>query len=127
MSNTSGKIRQEQQLRQRLLPQQVLFARMLELSDREVEEEVKRELEENPALERADDPLPPTHYYAPSRQATDGEATDPGSLAVARAATLPEQLTVQLAEQNLPKRVRRLAEFMTGSLDSNGYFTRTIP
>ncbi|MDE7388675.1 MAG: RNA polymerase factor sigma-54, partial [Muribaculaceae bacterium] len=34
---------------------------------------------------------------------------------------------VQLAEQNLPKRVRRLAEFMTGSLDSSGYFTSTIP
>lgn len=125
-SSHSSKLTQTQQLRQRLLPQQVLLARMLELSDREMEEEVQHQLEENPALERIDDPLSAPRYYTP-RQQPDLDSTDPGSLAVARAATLPELLCAQLAEQNLPDKVRRLAEFMTGSLDSNGYFTRTLP
>lgn len=131
MSTSSTGLTQQQQLRQRLLPQQVQFARMLEQTDREVEEEVKRELEENPALEQVDDgtdrmePLS-RYYHNPQRQA-DSDAPDPGSLAVARAATLPEMLSAQLAEQDLSPRIRRLAEFMTWSLDTNGYFTRTLP
>ncbi len=133
--DSSSSLRQQQKLKQRLLPQQVQFARLLELTDREVEEEIKRELEENPALERTDtetdhiitettDQGP--RYYAPARTA-DPDAPDPGSLAVARAATLPELLRGQLAELHLDPDIRHLAEFMTDSLDSNGYFTRTVP
>ena len=139
-SRSSSRLSQQQRLAQRLLPQQVRLARMLELTDREMEEEVKHQLEENPALEQSEaNPAPeldgnaqPTasdpgerRYLNIRPQAPDGP--DPGSLAVARAATLSEFLSEQLHEQNLPEKALRLAEYMTGSIDSNGWFTRTIP
>lgn len=127
MSDHGQRLQQTQQLQQRLLPQQVRFARMLELTEGEVEQEVERELEENPALERRDTPaVSAPSYYNPARR-PDSDAPDPGSLAVAREATLSEILDSQLRELDLEPRVRLLAEYMTGSLDTNGYFTRTIP
>ncbi|MDE7143546.1 MAG: hypothetical protein K2N76_01975, partial [Muribaculaceae bacterium] len=139
-SRSSSRLSQQQSLSQRLLPQQVRLARMLELTDREMEEEVKHQLEENPALEQSEaNPAPETdgnaqpaasdpgerRYLNIRPQSTDGP--DPGTLAVARAATLSEFLSEQLHEQNLPEKTLRLAEYMTGSIDSNGWFTRTIP
>lgn len=44
-----------QQLQQRLMPMQVQYGRMLEMNSQEVEDEVKRALEEYPALEAVDD------------------------------------------------------------------------
>ena len=44
----------EQKLQQRLTPMQVQFVRMLEMSGPEVEEEVRRALDDNPALEQCD-------------------------------------------------------------------------
>lgn len=138
-SRSSSGLNQQQTLAQRLLPQQVQLARMLELTDREMEEEIRHRLEENPALERTDSET--ADDAAPDRAAsaaepgerrylnprTESEGPDPGTLAVARAATLPEILSEQLSEQELSPRVRQLAEYLTGSLDSNGWFTRTIP
>ena len=43
-----------QKLQQRLSPLQMRFVRMLEMTGPEVEEEVRRELDDNPALEIAD-------------------------------------------------------------------------
>lgn len=45
---------QQQRLQQRLSPQQVMFGRLLEMSAPEVEDEVRRELDDNPALEIID-------------------------------------------------------------------------
>ncbi|MDE6573644.1 MAG: RNA polymerase sigma-54 factor, partial [Duncaniella sp.] len=43
-----------QKMQQRLSPLQMRFVRMLEMSEPEMEEEVRRELDDNPALEEAD-------------------------------------------------------------------------
>ncbi|MDE6765336.1 MAG: RNA polymerase sigma-54 factor, partial [Duncaniella sp.] len=43
-----------QKMQQRLSPLQMRFVRMLEMSEPEMEEEVRRELDDNPALEIAD-------------------------------------------------------------------------
>ncbi|MDE6074602.1 MAG: hypothetical protein K2F80_08400, partial [Muribaculaceae bacterium] len=53
-SSTQQKMGLDQSLTQRLLPLQVRVGRMLEMNSIEVEEEVKRALEELPALEVAD-------------------------------------------------------------------------
>ena len=45
---------QEQKLQQRLTPMQVQFVRMLEMTGPEVEDEVRRAVDENPALEVKD-------------------------------------------------------------------------
>ncbi|MDE5725032.1 MAG: hypothetical protein K2I12_03360, partial [Duncaniella sp.] len=42
-----------QKMQQRLSPLQMRFVRMLEMSEPEMEEEVRRELDDNPALEEA--------------------------------------------------------------------------
>lgn len=57
-----GKLLQQQNLtqQQRLTPMQVQFVRMLEMTGPELEQTVKRSLEEMPALERADDVTPET-------------------------------------------------------------------
>ncbi|MBR3766590.1 MAG: RNA polymerase sigma-54 factor, partial [Muribaculaceae bacterium] len=44
----------EQKLQQRLTPLQVQFVKMLEMTGPEVEEEVRRALDDNPALEQCD-------------------------------------------------------------------------
>ena len=44
----------EQKLQQRLAPLQVQFVRMLEMNGPEIEEEVRREVDDNPALEEVD-------------------------------------------------------------------------
>ena len=48
-----SRLTQEQLLRQRLLPQQLRFAAMLEQTDDELADEIDRDLAENPALARA--------------------------------------------------------------------------
>lgn len=45
---------QQQRLQQRLSPLQVKFVKMLEMSGPEVEDEVQRALDDNPALEASD-------------------------------------------------------------------------
>ena len=47
-------IHQHQQTVQRLSPRQVQFVRLLEMTAPEVEEEVRRQLDDNPALEAVD-------------------------------------------------------------------------
>lgn len=51
----SLKLSQKQQLRQTLSPVQVQYVRLLEMGTAEIEDEVKRELDENPALEASSD------------------------------------------------------------------------
>ena len=52
--NTRLDISQSQKILQHLSPQQVQFVRLLEMNTAEIEEKVRRELDENPALEAAD-------------------------------------------------------------------------
>ena len=47
---------QESRLLQKLNPMQVRFGRILEMNTPEVEDEVRRELDENPALEEVASP-----------------------------------------------------------------------
>lgn len=50
----SLKLSLSQKMQQRLSPLQMRFVRMLEMTGPEVEDEVRRELDDNPALEVAD-------------------------------------------------------------------------
>lgn len=65
----SQQLNQTQGLRQKLTPQQVQFVRMLEMSGPEIEEEVRRAVEDMPALEASD---PADH--ADSALTEDGSA-----------------------------------------------------
>lgn len=127
MSGQKSTLTQQQLLRQRLLPQQLRLVALVEKTDEEVEQEIARELDENPALERVPDEgrtagvQPGGHQWAEA-------AYSPAEMAAEFDRTLAEELAGQLAERTeLTAEVSRLAAYMTGALDSNGYLTRTLP
>ena len=138
---------QQQRLQQRLSPLQVKFVKMLEMSGPEVEDEVQRALDDNPALEASDiadaaasddsfnesaeelriadyageDEIPSYRLEARNHSASD---TYYEPVAVDSSSTLIDTLSAQLAEHNLTDRDRRIAMYVIGSLDDNGYLTR---
>ena len=121
----SNTLTQQQLLRQRLLPQQLRLVALVEKTDDEVEQEIARELDENPALERVRDDSRPLPSYAVS---TGPAAPSPTDFAPEFDRTLGETLLDQLAElTGLSDAVRHITAYMIGALDSNGYLTRTLP
>ena len=141
---------QEQRLQQRLNPQSVALGRMLEMSTPEFEDDVRRELDENPALEATDvpDESPAENdfsetaeelqradfsddeapdYPASGRYSADNQSFDPVSIAVADGPTLMENLLTQLRDEfELTPDQRRIALHILGNLDSNGYMHRSL-
>lgn len=116
-----SRLSQTQLLRQRLLPQQLRLVALVEKTDEEVEQEIAREVEENPALERVGGPVR-ISAGAYSAGADDRPETPDFD------ETLAEALDGQLAEvTDLDPTVKALTAYMIGALDSNGYLTRTLP
>ncbi|MCM1451393.1 MAG: RNA polymerase factor sigma-54 [Clostridium sp.] len=149
-------IHQQQQTTQRLSPRQVQFARLLEMTAPEVEEEVRRQLDDNPALEAADSldgdyedeaeegagenglegmdsdygqadagyegdkDDDPADYYRPSGAAS----YDWGS--VSETADLYTYLSSQLGQIELDEDIRKIALYIIGNIDENGYMTRGL-
>lgn len=125
MSTQSSKLTQEQLLRQRLMPQQLRFAAMLEQTQEELEDEINLELQENPALVKASEPLDERRYYNP-RPVADTDDWQPQVRN--NEPTLAEHLQSQLDElTEVDPAIRAIASYMTGALDPNGYMTRTLP
>ncbi|MDE6638653.1 MAG: RNA polymerase factor sigma-54 [Muribaculaceae bacterium] len=122
----------EQKLSQRLTQQQLRFVRMLEMSAPELDDEVHREMEANPALVADDDDsyqspdasLSPamTEWNASSHFASRSDFQE---MPVADAApSLYESLITQLGQLHLDPEVLIAAQFIVGSLDSNGRLQR---
>ncbi len=154
--DTGLRLTQEQRLQQRLSPQQVMFGRLLEMSAPEVEDEVRRELDDNPALEltdsesyesRGDDDFTETSeelqradygrnedvpFYTEGSRARRGSASegfDPMSIVEAEEpdeGSLNAALTARLSELDLDDDDRLIARYIIGNLDDNGYLPRTL-
>ncbi len=146
MESTLG-LSQNQQLRQRLTPRQVRLGRMLEMSAPEFEDEVHRVLDENPALVVAEHDAPAQdseefHESAEELQRADYASPDdipyyrlnisnhsadddysPREQADDTASGI-DSLTAQLADYDISPRLREIAYYIIGNLDSNGYLTR---
>lgn len=141
----------EQRLQLRLSPMQMRLVRMLEMTEPEIEEEVRREVDDNPALEvvdtpaageeptetygesaeqmqladyRDEDDIPPYRFEANNRSADDVRFEP---VAVAAGESLMESLMSQLAETDLSQRQLAIARYIVGNIDDNGYMTRTLP
>ncbi len=122
----------DQRLSMRLSAQQLRFVKLLEYNTPELEEAVERELDDNPALEVAEEnepadlELPSYRYgYSGGQRATDESANydfSPPDLGE----NLYDSLLRQLAERNLSPNVLAAAEYIVGSLDSNGYLRRSL-
>lgn len=125
---------------QRLTPLQVQFVRMLEMTAPEVEDTVRRAIDEMPALEAKDPDAPeniddeepdtddPTPWY--NRRARnyspDDSYYDAAAAAPERAETLMESLGSQLALTDMDDTDRLIAANIIGNLDDNGYITRDL-
>ena len=144
----------EQKLQQRLTPMQVEFGRMLELTCPEVEDEVRRVLDENPALEQRDNDEVqqnltedstetfnetaedvqiadyrdeddiPDYRLEARNHSADDKYFEP--IAVDSSDTLIDLLEGQLMEFDLDEIQLAVAQYIIGNLDDNGYLTRSI-
>lgn len=148
----SLQLSQQTGLRQRLTPQQVMFGRYLEMTTPEVEDEVRRALDENPALEEvspdasgksddqggddsfnesaeelqaadyADEDDIPT-YRMESSQGSRSEFIEP--LAADDSQSIVDALKAQLADFDLDECQLQIAYYIIGNIDSNGYLNRS--
>lgn len=143
---------QEQKLQQRLSPQQVQFVRLLEMNRVEVEDEVRHEIEDNPAIEtvepqeseslptedgekfeessedmqRADygsDDDVPFYRLEASNRSADDKVFDP---IMVSETSLFDYLSEQINERDLSERQQKIADYIIGNIDDNGYLTRSI-
>lgn len=113
---------QSQRLQQRLTSQQVRFVRLLEMNEQEVEAAVERELDDNPALGRADT-APAESRYVPMFDPRPQPEWTP--VAADDSETLYDMLASQIGERKVPEPVRQAALYIIGNLDPNGYLRRT--
>lgn len=153
MSRQSQTQTQQQQLGQKLSPQQVAFGRVLEMSAAEFEEETRRTIDENPALEvvepqegevtdsgdgtfnetaeqlqqgdYANEDDMPT-FPQPRQQRTPYEDFTHGSGQADDTASGYELLEHQLDMEDLDARDRSIATYIIGNIDSNGRLTRSV-
>lgn len=146
----------QQKLQQKLSPQQIQLIRMLELPSIELEERIKHELEENPALEEGREPLDEFartdeggEDMASSADGTDvdlslgdylteddipdyklREMSEKGSfreeIPFSLGESLHEHLLQQLGLRELPEREMQIAKYIIGNIDDDGYLRRDI-
>lgn len=137
-----------QKMQQRLSPQQMRFVRMLEMTGPEVEEEVRREIDDNPALERVDSSGDDGHDDSfgetaeeiqmadykdeddiPSYKFENQNGARPEKvyehMNAADSPSLAESLVSQLSETNIDETDLAIAKYLIGNLDDNGYLTRS--
>lgn len=117
----------EQRTVQRLSAQQIRFVRLLELNAPELDDAVEREMEDNPALVDADEDVPretlPLNGWTP-RSST--AADDYSSATPDFSESLYDHLNNQLDERDLDPDIVKAARFIIGSLDGNGYLSRSV-
>lgn len=140
----------------RIIPMQTRMVEMLEMNPHEIEERVEQELDDNPALERsededvmeeslnrtedgdtftesdrsisdyggnADDETPYYNRRARNRSADDEYYEAP----LVAEETLSDHLMTQLHEkEDLTPTQELIAEYIIGSLDNNGYLSRSV-
>jgi len=146
------KQRLQQKLLQKLSPQQIQMIKLLEIPAIQLEQRIKKELEENPVLEEGneeiygdqedakeeqaadqhdefsledymqDDEIPSYRLNAQNYSADDKREEIPFSLGN----TFREQLKSQLGLRKLTEEQEILAEYILGNFDDDGYLRREL-
>lgn len=145
-------------LGQKLAPQQIQLMKLIQLHTLEFEEELERELEENPALEIVKEESKedeysslednyesegtesietdfdvneyiyddePSYKTASSNYSADDEEFDNESL-LTEGQSLYDYLLEQIHLANIPEEDVKIAEYIIGNLDTDGYLRREI-
>lgn len=149
MATQGQELSQQQQLKQRLSPRQLAFGRVLEMSAPEFEDEVRRVIDENPAIEVADhshddDAVAADDFNETAEQLQQADYADGDDMPpLPRPAAAPrdewwlnndpddtasgyERLEQQLGLLELPELDRAVARYIIGNIDSNGYLARDL-
>jgi RNA polymerase sigma-54 factor len=132
-----------QKLQQGLSPLQIQTIKLLELPTLELEQEIRRKLEENPVLEEStdsaddvddvpknislseyqnDDSTPSYKLYVNNQ----GKDIKPQYNTFSVKESFHQSLENQLGYSNLDARSRTIAQFIIGSLDDDGYLRRDL-
>ena len=131
--------RQIQKQIQTLSPQQIQMIKLLELPALQLEQRIKQEIEENIVLEeeeKRDDEAEQISmedylreddtpgYKLRANNFSKDEKQRPVTLS--EGLSMQEYLTEQLGYRNLKERERKVAEFLIGSIDEDGYLRRDM-
>jgi RNA polymerase sigma-54 factor len=143
------KQRLQQKLLQKLSPQQIQMIKLLEIPSMQLEQRIKSELEENPALEegaevnvddipeeksmREDegfsldeymntDDIPSYRLNAKNYSKPELKPDIPFSVGT----TFQDNLEMQLGLRDLSERMQMLTEYLIGNLDDDGYLRRKL-
>lgn len=129
-------------LQQKLSPQQIQMIKLLELPAVQLEQRIKQEIEDNIVLEEeersSEDDEQPQHisvdeylhdddtpsYKSRINNFSKDDKQRPVYLTEGR--SLQEYLIEQLRYRNLPERDMRLAVYLVGSIDEDGYLRRDL-
>ena len=144
---------QAQQQIQTLSPQQILVVKLLELPAVELEDRVRAELLENPALEEGHEDSEADEYADATTSEEEGDTSydslsdylneddipdyklqennrirdeQPEEIPISASTSFYETLKEQLGEQELSERQRELAEYLIGSLDDDGLLRKSL-
>ena len=133
----------QQKQQQKLSPLQIQTIKLLELPTLELEQKIRKEIEENPVLDEitessdmdddspknislseypADDPTPSYKLYVNNQ----GKDLKPQYNTFSVRESFQENLIVQLGYRKLDERKRSIAVFIIGSLDDDGYLRRDL-
>jgi RNA polymerase sigma-54 factor len=142
------KQRLQQKLLLKLSPQQIQLIKLLEIPSMQLEQRIKQEIEENPALEEGaeetDEPIEsipekeeadfsidayvntddiPSYKLNPQNyNPSETKADIPFSVGI----TFQDYLESQLGLRNLDERTSALAQYLIGNLDDDGYLRRDL-
>ncbi|MCM1376841.1 MAG: RNA polymerase factor sigma-54 [Clostridium sp.] len=131
-SKYSAGLQLEQRQRLRLSQQHLRYVKMLELNAPEFDEVVERELDDNPALESKEEETPPesvqdeTPYYLRYTRNESADEATTEIVAVDDSDTLYDNLIRQISERNVSPEIARIARYLAGNVDSNGYIRRDL-
>jgi RNA polymerase sigma-54 factor len=143
------KQRLQQKLLQKLSPQQIQMIKLLEIPSMQLEQRIKKELEENPALEEGAEPDADEPYDEnPVKEDKDFSLNEYMStddipsyklnannyikgdlkpdIPFSVGSTFQDNLEMQLGLRDMDKRKRALAEYLIGNLDDDGYLRRKL-
>ncbi len=131
---------QVQKMLQKLSPQQIQMIKLLELPAIQLEQRIKSEIEENPALDEVPsyedgaqrninlddyskkDEIPKYKLYVNNYSRDDKMSSVPLSDGM----TFYEHIKQQLSYQQVSETIKLIAEYIVGSLDRSGYLRRDV-
>ena len=121
-----------QNLKQKLSPQQIQFMKLLQVSNANIESEIKKELEENPALEEIENNEKETienieEYSYKTSQKTNRNSYDFSRESnISNKESFRENLIIQLNYLELNSDEKIIANQIIGTLDNDGYLRRDL-